>query len=49
MAWILFGKYPTPPEWEKPIIKQMMRNAVDGDDSALKWLKQRFPPSQGLV
>jgi hypothetical protein len=44
-AWLVFGNYPNPPEWERPLIKSMMAKAMEGDDAALAWLKQRFPPA----
>jgi len=48
MTWIFAGKYPEPPDWEKPLVADMLKFAMKGDDKALEWLKQRFPPSAGL-
>jgi len=42
--WLFHGHYPDPPDWEKPLIAEVMRRAMHGDDAAIVWLKDRFPP-----
>jgi len=42
MTWIFAGKYP------EPLVADMLKLAMKGDDKALEWLKQRFPPASGL-